>query len=148
MKASGSAAAPIPAQMVCQLVLGLAHSLTCCPACCLQLWTERLREWFASRVLQPLLAAAESAHTSPNALLAKYGQGGLRLPALPDVFGPQAAGGGGAATVAAGRGAQVCMGIIKAEGGEYQVGGCLGHLSLGRGWEGGRQQQQQAGEHR
>lgn len=31
-----------------------------------QVWTERLREWFAGRVLQPLVAAVDSAHADAN----------------------------------------------------------------------------------
>lgn len=63
--------------------------------CGWQVWTERLREWMSSKVLQPLVAAVESAHTAPNALLAKYGQQ-ARLPPLPSVVGGGFVGGAGA----------------------------------------------------
>lgn len=34
----------------------------------LEVWTERLREWLAARVLQPLVAAVASAHEPVNAV--------------------------------------------------------------------------------
>ncbi len=56
----------------------------------LEVWTERLREWFAARVLQPLVATADAAHAGPNELLAKYGQA-VRLPPLPFLLDPTSA---------------------------------------------------------
>jgi hypothetical protein len=47
---------------------------------------ERLREWLASKVLQPLVDACEAAHEPVNRVLAKYGQQGCRLPPLPTVL--------------------------------------------------------------
>ncbi|EFJ43501.1 hypothetical protein VOLCADRAFT_96395 [Volvox carteri f. nagariensis] len=50
----------------------------------LELWTERLREWLAGRVLKPLVAAVVSAHEPVNALLQQFNQS-PRLPPLPDI---------------------------------------------------------------
>ncbi|KAG2487595.1 hypothetical protein HYH03_013874 [Edaphochlamys debaryana] len=61
----------------------------------LELWTERLREWLAGRVLQPLVAAVAGAHEPVNALLQQFSQA-PRLPPLPDILGDaRPAGGGG-----------------------------------------------------
>ncbi|GLC58394.1 hypothetical protein PLESTB_001354000 [Pleodorina starrii] len=51
----------------------------------LLLWTERLREWMAARVLQPLVAAVNSAHEPVNTLLQQFNQS-PRLPPLPDIL--------------------------------------------------------------
>ncbi|KAG2427020.1 hypothetical protein HYH02_014666 [Chlamydomonas schloesseri] len=59
----------------------------------LELWTERLREWLAGRVLQPLVAAVQGAHEPVNALLQQFNHS-HRLPPLPDVLSDSRAGGG------------------------------------------------------
>lgn len=35
----------------------------------LEVWSERLREWFATRLLKPLVTAIDSAHTQVRAAL-------------------------------------------------------------------------------
>ncbi|MEW5302437.1 MAG: hypothetical protein WDW36_005224 [Sanguina aurantia] len=59
----------------------------------LDVWTERLREWLATRVLRELVDAVEGAHIVINEILQKYNQQ-LRVPALPDVVGSGDASGG------------------------------------------------------
>ncbi|GFR39943.1 hypothetical protein Agub_g20 [Astrephomene gubernaculifera] len=51
----------------------------------LEVWTERLREWLAGKVLQPLVAAAASAHEPVNTLLHQFNHA-TRLPPLPDIL--------------------------------------------------------------
>ncbi|GIL43997.1 hypothetical protein Vafri_1583 [Volvox africanus] len=51
----------------------------------LDVWTERLREWLAARVLKPLIAAVVSAHEPVNHLLQQLNQAS-RLPPLPDLL--------------------------------------------------------------
>lgn len=60
----------------------------------LELWTERLREWMADRVLRPLVAAVNVAHEPVNALFQQFNQV-TRLPPLPDVLSDTRAAGGG-----------------------------------------------------
>eukprot|EP00198_Chlamydomonas_reinhardtii_P004829 XP_001694165.1 predicted protein [Chlamydomonas reinhardtii] len=60
----------------------------------LELWTERLREWLAGRVLQPLVAAVQGAHEPVNTLLQQFNHT-HRLPPLPDVLSDNRGGGGG-----------------------------------------------------
>ncbi|KAF5836744.1 hypothetical protein DUNSADRAFT_5433 [Dunaliella salina] len=51
----------------------------------MEVWTERLREWFSGKVLQPLVGVVQSADEDANKILAKYSHP-ARLPPLANLI--------------------------------------------------------------
>eukprot|EP00200_Dunaliella_tertiolecta_P005820 CAMPEP_0202340178 /NCGR_PEP_ID=MMETSP1126-20121109/1727_1 /ASSEMBLY_ACC=CAM_ASM_000457 /TAXON_ID=3047 /ORGANISM="Dunaliella tertiolecta, Strain CCMP1320" /LENGTH=649 /DNA_ID=CAMNT_0048930843 /DNA_START=137 /DNA_END=2086 /DNA_ORIENTATION=+ len=51
----------------------------------MEVWTERLREWFSGKVLRPLVGVVQSADADANKVLAKYGHP-ARLPPLANLI--------------------------------------------------------------
>ncbi|KAL6745009.1 cytochrome B561, N terminal-domain-containing protein [Haematococcus lacustris] len=90
------------------------------PRAWLEVWTERLREWMASRLLQPLVQALGDAHTHVNRLLAQGGQGRLALPPLAALLAGSVTAGGAWAQGGAGGG--------QGGGPEVEVEAVLRHL--------------------
>ena len=56
----------------------------------LEVWTDRLREWLAAHVIQPLLRCVDSAHTAVSEAAGQLGWSGLALSPLGE---PEASGG-------------------------------------------------------
>lgn len=62
----------------------LAMSLLACSLCVLQAptqltWIERLREWLASELLQPLAQHIMTAHELPNQAISAFGQNNAKV---------------------------------------------------------------------
>lgn len=78
----GGFTAPSPSPPLCCTVL----------CCAVQVCTERLREWFAARLLKPLVAAVDGAHQRVVDAAARLGWAGLQLSPLHEaVTGSSAA---------------------------------------------------------
>jgi hypothetical protein len=62
------------------MVFGGEERVLVCLAC--QVWTERLREWMASQVLKPLVAAMAGAHSDVMTAAGAMGWAGVQLQPL------------------------------------------------------------------